>query len=54
MEARARKKRPRFFRSLQQTIPNGLLGIDGSELGGQQANYQVWKTNCAQLSTLYK
>ena len=30
MEARARKKRPRFFRSLQQTIPNGLLGIDGS------------------------
>ena len=31
MEARARKKRPRFFRSLQQTIPNGLLGIDGSD-----------------------
>ena len=45
MEAKARKKRPRFFRSLQQTIPNGLLGIDGSDfvvwIGDQRFVFNV-------------
>lgn len=29
--ARTRKKRPKFYLSLRQRIPNGLLSIDGSE-----------------------
>ncbi len=29
---KTRKKRPRFFRSLCQRIPNGVLSIDGSEV----------------------
>ncbi len=29
-EVKTRRKRPRFYRSLRQRIPNGLLGVDGS------------------------
>lgn len=29
--AQSRKKRPRFYQSLRQRIPNGLLSLDGSE-----------------------
>jgi len=29
--ARTRQKRPQFYQSLRQRIPNGLLSIDGSE-----------------------
>lgn len=31
-KAETRKKRPRFYRSLCQRIPNGLLSLDGSEM----------------------
>lgn len=31
-KARTRKKRPRYYQSLCQKLPNGLLSIDGSEL----------------------
>lgn len=31
-KARIREKRPRFYRSLCQKVPNGLLSIDGSEV----------------------
>lgn len=31
-KARTRKKRPRYYQSLCQRFPNGLLSIDGSEL----------------------
>ena len=31
-KARTRKKRPKFYQSLKQRIPGGLLSLDGSEL----------------------
>ena len=31
-KARTRKKRPRYYQSLCQKLPNGLLSIDGSEM----------------------
>ena len=31
VEARTRQKRPKFYQSLRQRIPNGLLSLDGSE-----------------------
>ena len=31
-KARTRKKRPKFYQSLCQKIPNGLLSIDGSDM----------------------
>ena len=31
-KARTRKKRPRYYQSLCQRLPNGLLSIDGSEM----------------------
>jgi len=36
--ARSRKKRPRFYQSLCQRIPNGLLSLDGSE-------FTIWLDN---------
>ncbi len=36
--AQSRKKRPRFYQSLCQRIPNGLLSLDGSE-------FTVWLDN---------
>ena len=30
-KARLRRRRPRFYQALRQTIPNGLISVDGSE-----------------------
>jgi transposase InsO family protein len=42
---RTRKRRPRFYQSLCQKIPNGLLSLDGSELslwlGNQRFTFNV-------------
>jgi len=38
--AQSRKKRPRFYQSLRQRIPNGLLSLDGSE-------FTIWLDNRA-------
>ena len=39
-KTRTRKKRPKFYQSLKQRIPGGLLSLDGSEL-------VVWINDCA-------
>ena len=36
--AQSRKKRPKFYKSLCQKIPNGLLSLDGS-------NFIIWIDN---------
>jgi hypothetical protein len=36
--AQSRKKRPRFYQSLRQRIPNGLLSLDGSQ-------FVIWLDN---------